>query len=60
MVKFLSWAEAKEYYLDPVNKDKLKEMYNTVEKVLKGEDYRAWFDQKSNPQLYYQLKKNKE
>lgn len=56
--KFLSWEEAKEYYLDPVNKDKLKEKYDIVDKILKGEDTGPGL-LKSNPGLYYQLKKNK-
>ena len=56
--KFLSWEEAKEYFLDPVNKDKLKEMYNSVENVLEGKTTGPGL-QKSNPKLYYQLKRNK-
>lgn len=56
--QLLSWKEAREYYLDPVNKDKLKELYNSVENVLDGNTTGPGL-QKSDPQLYYQLKKNK-
>ena len=56
--KFMSWKEAKEYYLRDENKDKFKNLYNRVEAVIDSKDTGPSL-QKTNPELYYMLKKNK-
>ena len=55
--EFMSWKEAKEYYLNPNNKEKFKQLYQKIEAVLDGAETGPSL-QRTNPQLYYQLKKN--
>ena len=55
--KFMTWKEAKEYYLDPENKEKFKSLYTKVEDIVEGKDTGPSL-QRTNPQLYYKLKKN--
>ena len=53
--KFMSWKEAKEYYLDPENKEKFKTLFTKVENIVEGKDTGPSL-QRNNPATYLKLK----
>ena len=54
---FMTWAEAKEYFIKPENKAKFKEEYDKIEAIYRDETTGPSL-QKDNPALYNQIHRN--